>query len=262
MPVDCLILYAGGADAQDVGVLGEVVDDLRVGHIVGELQRVDVGVDVLVVGAGDIEVDVHRLHAAGLEVLVDILDSFDAVDEADLQLLGDADVDDALHHDQNYEHEDAAHDGDHIVAKANGDAQTRGVPKGGCGGQAGDLSVGEQDGAGAEETDAADDLCAQSAEAVGDVGIAVCGQAGDEAGFDQRDGAGAQTDQNVRAHASRTVLDLSLDTDDGADQYCERNAKDDDRVFHVSPPKNGSQTVFCPYTDYSNIIAYYHYNSK
>jgi len=256
------ILHAGGADAQDVGVLGEVVDDLRVGHIVGELKRVDVGVDVLVVGAGDIEVDVHRLYAAGLEVLVDVFDGLDAVDEADFQLLGHAHVDDALHHDQNYEHEDAADDGDHVVAEADGDAQTGGVPEGGCGGKAGDLSVGEQDGAGAEETDAADDLRAQSAEAVGDVGASVGGKSGNEAGFDQRDGAGAQADQNVGSHTCGTVLDLSLDTDDRADQYRESNAKDDDRVFHVSPPKDGDETVFALHTDYSNIIAYYQYNSK
>lgn len=229
--------HARRADAQNIDMLGEVVDDLGVGDVVGKLKGVDVGVNVLVVGVGDVEVDVGNLDAAGFEILVDVFDGFHAVDEANLQLLRHAHMDDALHQNQHEEHEDAAADRDHIVAVADRNAQTGGVPKGRGGGQTGDLAVGEENRARAEETDAADNLRAQTTEVVGDGGIGFTGKAGGEEGFDQGNRARTKADQNVRAYAGRPAFDLALNADDRSDQYGQRDAKDDDGIFHGCPLK-------------------------
>ena len=199
-------------------MLGEVVDDLRIGHVRGQVQRIDVGVDVAVFHVGDVKVDVHGLDAALFKILIDVFDGFHPVDEANLELFRDAHVDDALHHQQNQHHEDAAYDGDQVVTIADGNAQAGGIPQRSGGSQTGDLAVGEQNRSGAQEADAADDLRAQTAEVVGDAGtgfdVDPCG----EVGLDQRDDTGAQTDQNVRAHTRGAVFNLALDADDGADQ--------------------------------------------
>jgi len=196
------------------------------------VQCVDVGVNVLAFGVGDVEVDIHGLNASLAEVGVDVFDGFDAVDKADFQLFGGTHADDALHHEQNQNDEQAADNGDQVVAITDCYTQTCDIPQGcGCC-KAGDLAVREHDCACAQETDAADDLCAQTAEVVGNRGVRIRVNVGSEVGFDQRDDTRAQTDENVRAHAGGTALDFAFDTDDCTDQNGKRDTQNDDRILH------------------------------
>jgi len=255
-------LHAGGADAQNVDVLGEIVDNLGVSNVMRKLQGINVGVNVSVVRVGDVEIDVGNLDAAGFEILVDVFDGFHAVNKSDLQFLRDADVNDALHQNQHEEHEDAAADRDHIVAIADRNAQTGGVPKGRGGGQTGNLAVRKQDRARSEETDAADNLRAQSAEVVSDGGIGFCGKGLGEERFDQRNRARTKANQNVRAYAGRTAFDLALNANDRSDQYGQRDAKNDDGIFHGCPLTNRNLSVLPQHPIYYNIITYSIHNIK
>ena len=255
-------LHAGSADAQNVDMLGEIVDDLCVSDVMRKLQRVDVGVDVSVICVGNMEVDVGDLDAAGLKILVDVFDGFHAMDESDFQLLCDANVDDALHQNQHEEHKDAAADRDYVISVADRYAQTGCVPKGCGGSQTGNLSVGEQDGACTEEADTADNLRAQAAEVVCNSGIGIGGKTLGKEGFDQRDGARTQADQDVRAYAGRPAFDLALNADDRSDQYSQRDAENDDGIFHGCPPRDKNLSMLPQHPTYYNIITYLAHNIK
>ena len=98
-----------------------------------------------------------------------------------------------------------------VESGTQGQTDDGGGPQAGGGGQTlHPLAAGDDDGAGADEADAGDDLCAQT----GQVGGVVHHQAQVLAG-EGGDGS-AQTDEDVGAEAGGAALELALDADDAA----------------------------------------------
>ena len=117
---------------------------------------------------------------------------------------------------QGDEDEYHARQGDGIVAPAGGDAQTGHGPKAGGGGQTLDIGALPEDGPGAQEAHAGDDL---GRKAAGVGGGAVGGIFGEDGLAGEHDGAGAQSHQNVGAHTGRAVGVFPLGADDHAHDH-------------------------------------------
>ena len=170
------------------------------------------------------EVQIQHLDAGLFKELIDEGNGFSAVAEANLHALDGIDANDLLQQHQGNQHQRAAAQRQPIIAVARHNAQARGVPQGGGSCQAGDLLALSEDGARAQEADAADDLRAQTAKVVGDVAAGGGVDVGSKQAFSQGNHARAKAYQHVRAQTGRTVFILALRAHHAADQHGHKNA--------------------------------------
>ena len=119
------------------------------------------------------EVDIQHPNANRLEIIVNKSDGLHPVDEFYLHVLNGIDLHDALQQNQRYHYQPAAHDGDKVVAHADSQTQTGGIPERGCCGQTSNFFLADKDRACTQKTDAADDLRSDTAIADSDTGTGV-----------------------------------------------------------------------------------------
>ena len=129
-------------------------------------------------------------------------------------------MDDLLHHPQDDQHDRARHERHEDEAGAHRQADARRAPQRGRRRQAGDLVLGHEDRARAQEAHAGDDRRRDTAHAHPDHGALVEQQhRRDGLLLDQGNQRRAHAHQHVRAHARRTILDLTVDADHRADKH-------------------------------------------
>ena len=207
-------------------MLGQRLDDVHVADAVGHRQRVHVRVEVAL--RPGLRVEVHIQDAAALlrEVFAEERERLLPVNELHLQLLERVHMDDLLHHPQDDEHDHARHERHDDEAGAHRQADARRAPQRGRRRQAGDLVLGHEDRARAQEAHAGDDRRGDAADAHVDRRAAAQGQHRRHSLLlDERNQRRAHAHQHVRAHARRTILDLTVDADHGADEHRRADAQ-------------------------------------
>ena len=138
----------------------QLVDHIGIAELAGQVQGVGVGILVAILGrilgrSLNVEVQIQHLDAGLFKELIDEGNGFSAVAEANLHALDGIDANDLLQQHQGNQHQRAAAQRQPIIAVARHNAQARGVPQGGGSCQAGDLLALSEDGARAQEADAA-----------------------------------------------------------------------------------------------------------
>ena len=218
----------------------------------GQMQRIDIGVDVLsafsfALQVFDVEVQVQHLDVVLLKELIDVRHGFLPVDKPDFHTLEGVDGKETLQENQNTEDQNAANQTHPVITVAGGQSETGRVPYGSGRGETADLPVVHEDGAGTEKTDAADDLGGHTAEVVGDVRAGLFIHIVHEQAFNQGNHTGAETDQDVGAQACRPVFVFAFRADQAAD---ENGNKDTEEQLHRGKGIGADQTKKHPITPF------------
>ena len=193
------------------------------------IQRINVGVQIVLTLVLHMKIYVHHLHAGVFKILVDIIERLNAVNETNLDALDGVHMYQPLKHSQRDHDRRTAGKRHAVVSHARSKTQARHIPQRRRRSQTSDLIAVIDDRPRAEEADTADNLCCDASHADRNARpVTACIQRngiGDHIRFEDCDHRRSYAHQHVRPHTGRTVLFFTFDTDNTPQRNRQQNSK-------------------------------------